>query len=114
MFKCYVRKFKTPVRASETTASNIEPGELVHRGDLVAVLRQGRLLPPKGRWARPVVGPGVPAARPAGWYAGRAKGCHRAFLIGRTWNMQADGERIVDATSKASSPAGGVGLGKPT
>ena len=28
--------------------------------------------------------------------------------------MQADGERIVDATSKASSPAGGVGLGRPT
>nr|MCU0871691.1 hypothetical protein [Pirellulaceae bacterium] len=28
--------------------------------------------------------------------------------------MQADGERIVDATSKASSPTGGVGPGRPT
>nr|MCU0982748.1 MFS transporter [Pirellulaceae bacterium] len=28
--------------------------------------------------------------------------------------MQADGERIVDATSKASSPTGGVGLDRPT
>ena len=28
--------------------------------------------------------------------------------------MQADGDRIADATSKASSSAGGVGLGRPT